>query len=162
MGTVIIEGLVDCFLLLIPCVVGIANGPVNMVYFYEKEVHERVITNGLTTKEKIDKGLKRFRLYSIIPLIAFPLITVYGINGTVGFVDGFVQICTILVMMGLFDRLFIDWYWVGKTKAWVIEGTEDLQPYIYGKTLLGKWLFTIIGFPILAVILSAVMTLFIR
>ena len=162
MGTVIIEGLVDCFLLLIPCVVGIANGPVNMVFFYEKEVHERVIANGLTTKEKIDKGLKRFKLYSIIPLIAFPLIAVYGINDTVGFVDGFVQICTILVMMGLFDRLFIDWYWVGKTKAWVIEGTEDLQPYIYGKTLLIKWLTTLVGFPVLAVILSAVMTLFIR
>ncbi|MBQ5317182.1 MAG: hypothetical protein J6I96_06485 [Oscillospiraceae bacterium] len=158
MGTVIIEGLVACFLLLIPCVVGIANSPVNMVFFYEKEVKERVIANGLTTQEKIDRGLKLFRLYSIIPLIVFPLVAVYGINGTVGFTDGFIQICTILLMMGLFDRIFIDWYWVGKTKAWIIEGTQDLQPYIYGKTLIGKWLFTLIGFPVLAAVLSLIMS----
>ena len=31
---------------------------------------------------------------------------------------------------GLFDRFFIDWFWVGKTKAWLIPGTEDLMPYI--------------------------------
>ena len=34
----------------------------------------------------------------------------------------------LIMMEGLFDRLFIDWYWGGKTKAWIIEGTEDLIP----------------------------------
>lgn len=30
----------------------------------------------------------------------------------------------ILLIMGLFDRIFIDWYWVGKTKTWIIPGTD--------------------------------------
>jgi hypothetical protein len=84
---------------------------------------------------------------------------VYGINGAEGFWSGFIQILVILMMAGLFDRLFIDWWWVGHTKAWVISGTEDLMPYIYGKTLVKKWLGTIVGFPILAALLAGVMQL---
>ena len=65
----------------------------------------------------------------------------------------------VLLISGLFDRLFIDWYWVGRTKAWVIPGTEDLMPYIYGKTLIKKWVGTLVGFPALAAIIAGVMGL---
>lgn len=34
----------------------------------------------------------------------------------------------ILLIMGVFDRLYIDWHWVGRTQAWIIPGTEDLRP----------------------------------
>ena len=40
---VVLEGIVMCFVLLIVCVVGIANGPVGLVTFYEPEVQQRVI-----------------------------------------------------------------------------------------------------------------------
>ncbi len=46
-----------CFILLIICVVEIANGPVGSVYFYEPEVQKKVAELGLTTKEKIKKSL---------------------------------------------------------------------------------------------------------
>lgn len=62
----------------------------------------------------------------------------------------------ILWIMGLFDRFFIDWYWVGKTKAWLIPGTEDLMPYIPRKVLLGKWLSTLVGNPLIAAAVAAV------
>ena len=65
----------------------------------------------------------------------------------------------VLLISGLFDRLFIDWYWVGRTKAWVIPGTEDLMPYIYGKTLIKKWVGTLVGFPALAAIIAGVVGL---
>ena len=45
------------------------------------------------------------------------------------------------------------------TKAWIIPGTEDLRPYINGKTLVIKWLGTLVGFPVLAAILAGVMQL---
>ena len=35
---ILVEGIVMCFVLLIICVVGIANGPVGLVVFYELEV----------------------------------------------------------------------------------------------------------------------------
>ena len=44
-----------CFVLLLICVVGIANGPVGLVVFYEQEVKDRVVALGLTTEERIKK-----------------------------------------------------------------------------------------------------------
>ncbi len=155
----IIEGLLMCFILLLICVLGIANGPVGLVIFYEQEVKDRVIELGLTTKEKIKKTWIITLIALFVPQIVLPPVMVYGINGAEGFLDGFIQILIILMMAGLFDRLFIDWWWVGHTKAWVIPGTEDLMPYIHGKTLVKKWLGTIIGFPILAAILAGVIQL---
>ena len=84
---------------------------------------------------------------------------VYGLNGATDFWSGFSQMTIILWIMGVFDRFFIDWYWVGKTKAWDIPGTEDLKPYIPTKVLIGKWLGTIVGFPLIAAVIAWAMTL---
>ena len=158
-GLLLIEGTVMCFVLLFICVVGIANGPVGLVVFYEQEVKDRVIALGLTTKEKIKKTSIITMLALFLPTLILVPLMVYGINGASGFQEGFWQMLVVLMISGLFDRIFIDWWWVGHTKAWVIPGTEDLMPYIYGKTLIRKWLGTMIGFPILAAILAGVMQL---
>ena len=59
----------------------------------------------------------------------------------------------------LFDRFFIDEWWVGHTKAWIIPGTEDLMPYINTKTRIRKWVGSLVGFPIIAAIISGIMLL---
>ena len=156
---ILIEGIVMCFVLLIICVVGIANGPVGLVVFYEQEVKNRVVEFGLTTKEKIRKTSIITVIALFVPMLVLVPLMVYGINGAKGFWDGYWQMLVILMISGLFDRIFIDWWWVGHTKAWIIPGTEDLMPYIYGKTLVRKWLGTVVGFPILAAILAGVMQL---
>ena len=53
---IVVEGIVMCFVLLIVCVVGISNGPVGLVLLYEKDVQERVVELGLTTKDRIKKN----------------------------------------------------------------------------------------------------------
>ena len=126
----LIEGLVMCFLLLIVCVIGIANGPVGLVALYEEDVQNRVVALGYTTKDKIRKSLVVTSLALFVPILLLTPWMVYGINGAEGFWEGFRQMTVILLVMGFFDRIFIDWYWVGKTKAWIIPGTEDLMPYI--------------------------------
>lgn len=156
---ILIEGIVMCFVLLIICVVGIANGPVGLVVFYEQEVKDRVVELGLTTKEKIQKTSIITVIALFVPMLVLVPLMVYDINGAKGFWDGYWQMLAILMISGLFDRIFIDWWWVGHTKAWIIPGTEDLMPYIYGKTLVRKWLGTVVGFPILAAILAGVMQL---
>ena len=156
---ILIEGIVMCFVLLIICVVGKANGPVGLVVFYEQEVKDRVVALGLTTKEKIQKTSIITVIALFVPMIVLVPLMVYGINGAKGLWDGYWQMLVILMISGLFDRIFIDWWWVGHTKAWIIPGTEDLMPYIYGKTLARKWLGTVVGFPILAAILAGVMQL---
>lgn len=152
--TVILEAVVMCFVLLIICVVGMANGPEGMVFFYEKEVQERVIELGLMTEEKIRKRKTVTFFALMIPQFLLVPYMVYGINGAKDAGTAAFQMIVIYLISGLFDRIFIDWYWVGKTKAWIIPGTEDLMPYIYGKTLIGKWLSTVIGFPVLAVLIA--------
>ena len=155
----IIEGIVMCFILLIICVVGIANGPVGLVVFYEQEVKDRVVELGMTTREKIKRISILTMIALFVPMIVLVPLMVYGINGARGFWNGFWQMLVILMISGLFDRIFIDWWWVGHTKAWIIPGTEDLRPYIHGKMLVKKWVGTLVGFPILAAVLAGIMQL---
>ena len=155
----IIEGIVMCFILLIICVVGIANGPVGLVVFYEQEVKDRVVELGMTTREKIKRISILTMIALFVPMIVLVPLMVYGINGARGFWNGFWQMLVILMISGLFDRIFIDRWWVGHTKAWIIPGTEDLRPYIYGKTLVKKRVGTLVGFPILAAVLAGIMQL---
>ena len=156
----LIEGVVMCFVLLIVCVVGIANGPVGLVLLYEKDVQERVVELGLTTKEKIKKNFIICSIALFVPLFLLPPLMVYRINGATDFWEAFWQMSIILWIQGVFDRLFIDWYWVGKTKAWEIPGTEDLKPYIPAKTLIVKWTSTLFLNPLIAAIVAGVMQLF--
>ncbi|MBQ3069958.1 MAG: hypothetical protein IJD01_08455 [Clostridia bacterium] len=160
MWLLLIEGLVMCFVLLLVCVIGIANGPVGLVLLYEEDVQKRVVELGLTTKATIRRNFILCSIALFVPLFLLPPLMVYGINGANGFWDGFLQMSCILWIQGLFDRLFIDWYWVGKTKAWEIPGTEDLKPYIPKKTLIVKWLSTVFLNPLIAAVVAGVMLLF--
>ena len=158
----VIEGIVMCFVLLIICVIGIANGPVGLVVFYEQEVKDRVVALGLTTRDRIKKISAITVTALFVPMLILVPYMVYGINGVSDFQNGFLQMLVILMIAGLFDRIFIDWWWVGHTKAWIIQGTEDLMPYIYGKTLLKKWAGTLVGYPILAAVLAGLMQILMR
>lgn len=155
---ILLEGVVMCFILLIICVIGIANGPVGLVVFYEKDVQDRVVELGYTTKEDIKKTTIITSIALFAPVLFLVPYMVYFINGAVGFSDGFRQMTAILLIMGVFDRIFIDWYWVGHTKAWIIPNTEDLMPYIPKNVLIGKWIGTIVGFPMIAALLAWIMT----
>ena len=156
---IVIEGIVMCFVLLMVCVIGIANGPVGLVVFYEDDVQQRVVELGLTTKAKIQKTMIITCMALYAPVLILTPLMVYGINGAVGFWEGFWQMSAILWIMGIFDRFFIDWYWVGKTKAWFIPGTEDLMPYIPKKVLIRKWVGSLVGFSMIAAMIAGVMML---
>ncbi|HPW53209.1 MAG TPA: hypothetical protein PLI19_02975 [Erysipelotrichaceae bacterium] len=151
---IILEGLAMSFWLLLVCVVGIANGPVGLVVFYEPEVKERVIESGLITAEKVKKNTILTALALLIPVLTVVPILVYVVNGVRGFWQGFTQMFCIYLIMNLFDRFFIDYYWVSHTKAWEIKGTEDLKPYIPKKALVKKWFATIVVFPLLAAVIA--------
>lgn len=157
---IILEGIAICFILVVICVVGIADGAVGSVYFFEKEVRERVVELGLITEETIRKRYAVAGIALFVPVLFLVPCMVYFVNGAREFWDIFWQATAILWITGVFDRLFIDWYWVGHTKAWIIPGTEDLMPYIPKKTMIGKWLGTIVGYPLLALIDAFILTLF--
>lgn len=155
---ILMEGIVMCFILLLFCVIGIANGPEKFTVFYEKDVQEKAIEQGFTTK----KDIKKQTIISIIVLylpclVLVPYMVCY-INGATEFKDIFIQSLLIMYIMGLFDRFFVDIYWVGHTKAWDIPNTEDLKPYIPLKMKIIKWSGTIVGFAIIAFFIAFIMS----
>lgn len=157
----IVEGMAMCFILLLVCVVGIANdGPVGLVCFYEKDVQERVVELGLTTKEQIRKRTVIAAIAVTLPMTILIPYMVYSINGASGFRQAFIQMLIIALIANIFDRVFIDWYWVGKTNAWRIRGTEDLKPYIPRTTVIKKWLGTLVIHPLVFALIAWGMNLF--
>ena len=153
-----IEGMVMCFILLLICVIGKANGAVGLVVFYEDDVKKRVVELGLITEERIKRNSVITTVALFLPVLILVPAMVYFINGAREFMDLFWQMTVILMIMGLFDRFFIDWYWVGHTKDWLIPGTEDLMPYIPKKTFVHKWIGTVAGYPIISAVLSAIIS----
>ena len=159
---IIIEGLILGLLLVLYCAVGIRNGAVNMVFLYHPDVQEKSIQSGLITREKIRRNQLIFKVLGISSYFAYVLICVYVINGARGFRPVYWQMFGILSIVNVIDRLLIDEYWVGHTKAWEIPGSENMKPYINRKDKIGKWLMGTIGFAFLCAILAGIMTLVVK
>ena len=159
---VIGEGLGLGALLILVCAVGIRKGAVGMVHLYSPEVQDRCVKLNLTTHEKIRRNALLFKGICVPGYIAYVLVCVYAVNGARAFLTGFWQLLAILSVMNLINRFLIDGYWVGRTKAWTIPGTEDLRPYITAKDKTKKWLFGTAGMAVIAGLLSGIMTLLIH
>ena len=156
---VIIEGVILSICLYLVCALGIRNGAVNMVYLYEKDVQDRVVEMGLTTKEKIQTSSKRFKIFGLLFYFGYTIISVFVINGARGFQQSFLQMLAILLIMGVYDRIGVDLIWVGYTKAWIIPGTEDLMQYIPASVHVKKWIMTLVLYPAIAAIICGLMAL---
>ena len=161
-GKAILEGIGLGAILILICAIGIRNGAVNMVQLYNNDVQDRCIELGLTTAEKIKKHSTIVRWISLSVCLVYVLVCVYGINSARGFTEGFWNIFVILSVMNLIDRFLIDEYWVLHTKAWIIEGTEDLMPYINTRDKIMKWTMGTAGMAVISAILSGVMTLLLK
>lgn len=155
--SLVLECVAICFILLVPCVVAIANGVEQAAFLFERDVQERVVRMGLVTWERLNHNRRVFKLATMTVMVAFVLWAVYGVNGARGFWQPFWHIYALAMAEGLFDRFFIDWYWVGRTKAWTIPGTEDLKPYIPRRTLILKWAIVVVGNPLIAAALAGLM-----
>ena len=158
----ILEGLGLGFLLYLICAMGVRNGAIGMVHLYDRKVQERVVELGLTTAEQIRKRSIWFRSLCLPGYLIYVLICVYMINGTRGFFEGFWQMFAILSIVNLIDRLLIDEYWVGHTKAWEIPGTEDMKPYINKKDKFCKWLMGTAGSAVFSAALAGIMSLLMK
>ncbi|MCM1334779.1 MAG: hypothetical protein NC084_06620 [Bacteroides sp.] len=159
---VIAEGLILCLLLWLMCRIGIRNGAVGMVHFYEKDVQKRAVELGLTTEERIKRRSAVFSTVGLILYFGYIMIAVYWINGARGFIQGFLQSLIIIMIMGVFDKFVIETLWVGHAKAWIIPGTEDLRPYIPLKTHIKKWIVTLIVYPISVAVIAWIMSLILK
>ena len=121
----VIESFVLNFVLLLVCVINIQNGAVGGVHYYEQPVKKRVVELGLITEKEIKRNHTVSGIVFMLTLLIAAPFMVFCVNGAETFLDGIIQLTIMYLLCGLFDRVFIDWYWVGHTKAWLIPGTED-------------------------------------
>ncbi|MBR2562470.1 MAG: hypothetical protein IKE31_10060 [Eubacterium sp.] len=149
-------------LLCLVCAAGIRNGAVGMVFLYDRKVQERAVDLGITTEEEIRKRSALFKSLCIPGYLVYILVCVYLINGARGFLAGFLQSFAILSIMNLIDRFLVDDYWVGRTDAWVIPGTEDLRPYITAEDKKKKWIMGTLGMALIAAVIAGVMALILK
>ena len=159
-GQVLLEGVGLAVILILICAIGIHKGAVGMVHLYHDDVQARCVELGLTTRGKIKKNSLRFKLCCMPIYLAYVLVFVYAVNGARDFLTGFWQLLVMLSVLNLADRLFIDGWWVGHTKAWTIPGTEDLKPYINAQDKKRKWLFGTVGMAAIAAALAGIMAIF--
>ncbi len=155
----VLEGLLMCVFLTLFCLFGKRGGAVRLVHLYEKEVQERAVSLGLITPAQIRRNSLFFKFAGMTLYIACLLIFAYAINGAQTFTDGFLQMLVLLLMMGVYDRIVIDIWWVDHTDGWRIPDTEDLKPYIPARVHLRKWVFTLVVYPAMAAALAVIMTL---
>ena len=155
-GQVLIEGLILGILLIGICAIGIRNGAVRMVHLYHQNVQDRCVELGLTTHEKIRKNSKTFKIVCIPGYLLYVLVCVYGINGARDFLTGFWQLFVILSVMNVMDRLLVDGWWVGHTKAWTIPGTEEFKPYITAGDKRKNWFMGTVGIAVIAAVLAGI------
>ena len=161
-GMVILEGFGLAALLVLVCAFGIRNGAIGMVHLYHADVQSRCVELGLTTHEKIRRSSLLFKLLCMPGYIAYVLVFVYAVNGARGFWEGFWQLLVILSVMNLVDRLLVDCWWVGRTPAWTIPGTEDLKPYITARDKTRKWIAGTAGMVVIAAALAGIMAAIIQ
>lgn len=159
-GQVLLEGVGLAVILILICAIGIHKGAVGMVHLYHDDVQARCVELGLTTRGKIKKNSLRFKLCCMPIYLAYVLVFVYAVNGARDFLTGFWQLLVMLSVLNLADRLFIDGWWVGHTKAWMIPGTEDLKPYINAQDKKRKWLFGTVGMAVIAAAHAGIMAIF--
>lgn len=162
MALAFVEGLGLGLLLALYCLIGIKDGAVGMVYLYHKDVQDRCIELGLTTKKQIKRRFIIFVRLRLIFYIVYAIGFVYGVNSANTFYDGFLQTSILFFTCSLIDRIFIDEIWVCHTQKWIIRGTKDLMPYIATNDKIKKWVKGFASSLIVAAILAGIMSLIIK
>jgi hypothetical protein len=131
----------------------VAKGPVGGLFFYPKPVQQRVLELGLTDEATVRKRKKWFFTGLVIGIAALPVLLIGLWNRVTDFRTAYVQALILLEIMNWYDGIVIDRLWVGHSKFWVIQGTEDL-PYTKSvKTvLIQRGSMTVVYLPVAAII----------
>ncbi|MDO4286009.1 MAG: hypothetical protein Q4C60_11845 [Eubacteriales bacterium] len=104
----------------------VLKSPLTGVFWYPKDVQERIYNLGLADRKKQKRRAARFKSFFILVLAVTIIYMVSVINKPDDFLSAYLQLLLILTVSVWFDKIVIDTIWVG-TDFWKIPGTEDLQ-----------------------------------
>ena len=137
----------------------VRGGAINGLYFYPKAVQERAYEIGLTDREIVKKQRKRFMtLFYIVMLTALVLIIAVW-NRVSDVTTVYLQALLFLEVMNIYDGIVIDKLWVGHSRFWILEGTEDIPFVQTWAQVLKKRSFLALIWVIGAVIVAGIVVL---
>jgi hypothetical protein len=148
-----IQVLIYLIFFTVAIVVVVAKGPVGGLFFYPKPVQQRVLELGLTDEAIIRKRKTWFFTVLVVGIAALPILFIGLWNRVTDFRTAYVQALFLLEIMNWYDGIIIDRLWVGHSKFWVIQGTEDL-PYTKSVkfVLVERGIMTLVYLPIAAIV----------
>ena len=135
---IILQLILFCTLFALMVKLGVGNNALNALYFYPKQVQERVYELGLTDRETVARKRKRFMTPFLLVMLCALLLIIGLWNGVHDFWPAYWQALLFLEVMNWFDGIVIDRLWVGHSKLWVIPGTEDIPFVQTWKQILTK------------------------
>ncbi len=107
----------------------VLNDPVRGIFFYPKEVQQRVFKIGLTTKKKAQMRKAVFFAVLIIEIAVLPVIFIGIWSDISELKTAFIHTLILLEAMNWFDGIVVDEIWVRFSKFWVIKGAEDIPHF---------------------------------
>lgn len=122
----IIECIVYCGVFIGLVKLSVLKTPLTGIFWYPKEVQERIYDLGLADRHDQNRKAVRFKPIFMLVLAIAVIFMVAVINRPESFRDTYLQLLLILSVSVWFDKIVIDTIWVG-TDFWKIPGTEDMQ-----------------------------------
>ena len=126
---IILQLLLFCAVFTLMVKAGVGNNAMNGLYFYPKEVQEKVFELGLTDRKTVQRKRKIFMTIFFIVMLAVLLLIIGLWNGVRDFPAAYWQALLFLEVMNWYDGIVIDRLWVGHSKFWIIPGTEEM-PFV--------------------------------
>ncbi|MGX8720482.1 MAG: hypothetical protein ACSW79_05290 [Eubacteriales bacterium] len=126
---ILIQLVLYCVLFTLMVKIGVGNNALNGLYFYPEPVREKVYELGLTDRETVAGKRRRF-MTAFFAVMGTALVLIIRVwNGLPDFWPAYLQALLFLEVMNWYDGIVIDRLWVGRSRFWVIPGTEEI-PFV--------------------------------
>ena len=105
------------------------NSPLDCLYFYPKEVQNRVYELKLADREEISRKRKTFLIVFINIMAVLLVAMIRYVNDVHDFRTAYLQSLLFLEVMNWYDGIVIDRIWVANDPFWLIKEVKDI-PYV--------------------------------
>lgn len=131
----------------------VLNNPVRGIFFYPKQIQQRVFEMGLTTRAESNRRKVIFFTALCLGAFILPVIFIGCWSGISDFGTAFMHALIFLEVMNWYDGIVVDEIWVRFSKFWVIKGVEDISHVKGWKFVLAERLImTVVYVPVAALI----------
>lgn len=122
----IIQLIIYCATFSLICVAARANNPINILYFYPKDMQEKAFELGLTNKKSMKIKMSIMLSILFLVMIAELFIIIKFWNNVSRFKPAFYQAMFFLQLWNIYDGIVMDKLWPEKSDFWIIPELKDI------------------------------------